>query len=229
MGCSGGTEGTTLRGMPVVVITSRGAKSGILRKNPVMRVEHEGRYAAVASKGGAPEHPILYHNLLADPVVELQDGPVRQDMRARLVTGAEGATWWERAVAAFPDYAAYQTKTERDPGLPAGAGPGMTTTARMTPQACHVAVQERRLRRLAGRGARRWRRERHAQPVLDGTEADPLVDLIRGGVGQIGEQHQVPGTGVQRSPAGGGGERARIAVPPPAGERWSPLVAEMVR
>ena len=111
---SGGTEGTTLRGMPVVVITSRGAKSGTLRKNPVMRVEHDGRYAAVASKGGAPEHPIWYHNLLADPVVELQDGPVRQDMRARLVTGAERATWWERAVAAFPDYAAYQTKTERE-------------------------------------------------------------------------------------------------------------------
>jgi deazaflavin-dependent oxidoreductase (nitroreductase family) len=101
---SGGTKGTTLRG----------AKSGILRKNPVMRVEHDGRYAAVASKGGAPEHPTWYHNLLADPVVELQDGPVRQDMRARLVTGAERATWWERAVAAFPDYAAYQTKTERE-------------------------------------------------------------------------------------------------------------------
>ena len=110
---SGGTEGTTLRGMPVVVITSRGAKSGTLRKNPVMRVEHNGRYAAVASKGGAPEHPTWYHNLLADPVVELQDGPVRQDMRARLVTGAERATWWERAVAAFPDYAAYQTEIRR--------------------------------------------------------------------------------------------------------------------
>ena len=80
---SGGTEGTTLRGMPVVVMTNRGAKSGNLRKTPLMRVEHEGRYAVVASQGGAPEHPSWYYNLLADPQVELQDGPVRQDMVAR--------------------------------------------------------------------------------------------------------------------------------------------------
>jgi len=110
---SGGTDGTTMRGMPVIVLTSRGARSGKLRKTPLMRVEHDGAYAAVASRGGAPTHPQWYHNLLADPHVELQDGPRRQDMTAREVTGEERATWWERAVAAFPDYATYQTKTER--------------------------------------------------------------------------------------------------------------------
>ncbi|NUU22638.1 MAG: nitroreductase family deazaflavin-dependent oxidoreductase [Streptomycetaceae bacterium] len=111
---SGGTKGTTLRGMPVVVLTSRGAKSGRLRKNPVMRVEHDGAYAAVASLGGAPKHPVWYHNIVADPRVELQDGPVRQDMVAREITGAEKAAWWERAVAAYPDYADYQKKTDRE-------------------------------------------------------------------------------------------------------------------
>jgi deazaflavin-dependent oxidoreductase (nitroreductase family) len=111
---SGGTEGTTLRDLPVVVITSRGARSGKLRKNPVMRVEHGGRYAAVASKGGAPEHPVWYHNFVADPHVELQDGPVKQDMTARVVNGAERAEWWDRAVAAYPDYADYAEKTDRE-------------------------------------------------------------------------------------------------------------------
>ncbi|MGI5336192.1 nitroreductase family deazaflavin-dependent oxidoreductase [Streptomyces sp. CA-181903] len=111
---SGGTEGTTLRGMPVVVLTTRGAKSGKLRKTPVMRVEHEGRYAVVASLGGAPKHPVWYHNLKADPRAELQDGPLRQDMTAREVTGEEKARWWERAVAAYPDYADYQKKTDRE-------------------------------------------------------------------------------------------------------------------
>ena len=111
---SGGTSGTTLAGRPVVVLTSRGASTGKLRKTPVMRVEHEGAYAAVASLGGAPKHPVWYFNLLADPHVELQDGPVRQDMTAREVSGAEKALWWERAVAAYPDYAGYQTKTERE-------------------------------------------------------------------------------------------------------------------
>ena len=113
---SGGTEATTLRdtGLPVIVVTSRGAKSGKLRKNPLMRVEHEGRYAAVASMGGQPTHPVWYYNLLADPHVELQDGPVRQDMVAREVTGEEKAQWWARAVAAFPPYADYQRRTERD-------------------------------------------------------------------------------------------------------------------
>ncbi|MGW1835504.1 nitroreductase family deazaflavin-dependent oxidoreductase [Streptomyces sp. BBFR2] len=110
---SGGTKGTTMRGMPVVVLTTKGAKSGKLRKSPVMRVEHDGRYAAVASLGGAPRHPVWYHNLVADPRLELQDGPMRQDMTAREVHGAEKAEWWARAVAAFPDYADYQKKTDR--------------------------------------------------------------------------------------------------------------------
>ncbi|MFF7791008.1 nitroreductase/quinone reductase family protein [Streptomyces sp. NPDC007991] len=113
---SGGTQGTTLQGskMPVVILTSRGARSGKLRKTPVMRVEYEGRYAAVASLGGAPKHPVWYFNIKADPHVELQDGPVKQDMIAREVTGQEKAEWWERAVAAYPSYAAYQKKTDRE-------------------------------------------------------------------------------------------------------------------
>ncbi|MGC0379276.1 deazaflavin-dependent oxidoreductase (nitroreductase family) [Streptomyces sp. SAI-229] len=111
---SGGTEGTTLQGRPVIVLTSRGARSGRLRKTPLMRVEHEGRYAAVASLGGAPKHPVWYHNVKADPRVELQDGPVKQDMTAREVTGEEKAEWWKRAVAAFPPYADYQKKTDRE-------------------------------------------------------------------------------------------------------------------
>jgi F420H(2)-dependent quinone reductase len=111
---SGGTEGTTLRGMPVVVLTTVGAKSGKVRKAPLMRVEHDGCYAAVASLGGSPKNPSWYRNVLANPHVELQDGPDKWDMTAREVTGAEKAEWWERAVAAFPDYAAYQVKTDRE-------------------------------------------------------------------------------------------------------------------
>lgn len=111
---SGGTEGTEMRGMEVVVVTSRGAKSGKLRKNPVMKVEHEGAYAVVASKGGAPEHPSWYHNMVADPHVVLQDGPLVRDMVARIAHGEERAEWWSRAVAAFPDYADYQKKTDRE-------------------------------------------------------------------------------------------------------------------
>src|SRR3954447_9344887 len=112
---SGGTEATTLRdsGLPVVIVTNRGARSGKLRKTPLMRVEHDGRYAAVASQGGAPEHPAWYENLRAHPLVELQDGPRKQDMTARELTGAERTEWWERAVAAFPSYADYQRRTER--------------------------------------------------------------------------------------------------------------------
>ncbi len=110
---SGGTEGTTMRGMPVVVLTTRGAKSGKIRKSPLMRVEHDGTYAVVASLGGAPQHPVWYHNVVADPRVELQDGPVRQDMTAREVTGEEKALWWRRAVEAYPDYDDYQRKTDR--------------------------------------------------------------------------------------------------------------------
>jgi F420H(2)-dependent quinone reductase len=111
---SGGTEGTTLRGMPVIIVTSRGVKSGKLRKNPLMRVEHDGNYAAVASIGGAPKNPTWYANLIADPHVEVQDGPVKQDMIARELTGEEKAVWWARAVAAYPDYADYQARTERE-------------------------------------------------------------------------------------------------------------------
>ncbi|WP_314172119.1 nitroreductase family deazaflavin-dependent oxidoreductase [Streptomyces winkii] len=112
---SGGTRGTTLRdtGLPVVILTTRGAKSGKIRKTPLMRVEHEGRYAVVASKGGSPRHPVWYFNLMSDPHVELQDGAERQDMTAREVTGDERAEWWERAVAAYPPYAEYQEKTDR--------------------------------------------------------------------------------------------------------------------
>lgn len=113
---SGGTRGTTLRdtGLPVVIVTSLGARSGKIRKTPLMRVEHDGRYLLVASQGGAPKHPTWYYNLLSHPVIELQDGPVKQDMTVRELSGEEKATWWERAVAAFPNYADYQRRTDRD-------------------------------------------------------------------------------------------------------------------
>ncbi|GAA3872068.1 nitroreductase family deazaflavin-dependent oxidoreductase [Streptomyces lacrimifluminis] len=113
---SGGTEGTTLldTGMPVVLLTTRGARSGKIRRTPLMRVEHDGVYAVVASLGGAPKHPVWYYNVLADPHVDIQDGPVRQDRVAREVTGEEKSVWWERAVAAFPQYADYQKKTDRE-------------------------------------------------------------------------------------------------------------------
>ncbi len=110
---SGGTKGTTLRGMPIVLLTTVGALSGKLRKTPLMRVEHDGEYAVVASLGGAPKHPVWYFNLKVDPHVELQDGPVKRDYLAREVTGEEKAVWWERAVVAYPDYADYQKKTTR--------------------------------------------------------------------------------------------------------------------
>ncbi|MCU1457262.1 MAG: putative nitroreductase [Actinomycetia bacterium] len=110
---SGGTEGTELNGRRVIVLTSRGNKSGKIRKTPLMRVEHDGQYAAVASLGGAPKHPVWYYNLVADPHVELQDGTQKWDMTAREVTGDEKKTWWDRAVAAYPDYADYQKNTDR--------------------------------------------------------------------------------------------------------------------
>jgi F420H(2)-dependent quinone reductase len=110
---SGGTEGMTLRGMPVVLITTRGAKSGKIRKIPVMRVEHDGRYAAVASLGGAPKNPVWYYNLSAHPRVTVQDATATYQMVAREVTGEEKDQWWARAVAAYPDYANYQEKTDR--------------------------------------------------------------------------------------------------------------------
>jgi len=111
---SGGTKGTTIRGLPVIVLTTRGNKSGKVRKFALMRVEHDGAYAAVASLGGAPKNPVWYYNLLADPHVELQDETTKREMVAREVTGDEKALWWERAVAAYPDYADYQKKTERE-------------------------------------------------------------------------------------------------------------------
>ena len=113
---SGGTQGTTLRdtGLPVVIVTNLGASSGKVRKTPVMRVEHNGRYAMVASKGGAPAHPQWYYNVRAHPLVEVQDGPGRQDMVAREVSGDERAEWWKRAVAVYPPYAEYQKKTTRE-------------------------------------------------------------------------------------------------------------------
>jgi len=111
---SGGTEATTLKDVPVVVVTSVGAKSGKLRKNPVMRVEHDGSYALVASKGGAPEHPTWYHNLVANPRVEVQDGPERREYTVRSAEGEEREIWWKRAVDVWPAYGEYQTKTDRE-------------------------------------------------------------------------------------------------------------------
>lgn len=110
---SNGARANTMLGKPIVVITSVGAKSGRLRKTPVMRVEHGGQYLAVASMAGAPEHPTWYFNLKANPLVELQDGPVKQAYEASEITGELKDEWWERAVTAFPNYANYQQKTNR--------------------------------------------------------------------------------------------------------------------
>ena len=113
---SGGAKANTLldTGLPIIIITSRGNKSGKVRKTPVMRVEHGGEYALVATKGGAPEHPVWYYNLVADPdSIALQDGPAPFDVVVRQASGDEKAEWWERAVAAYPPYAEYQAKTDR--------------------------------------------------------------------------------------------------------------------
>jgi deazaflavin-dependent oxidoreductase (nitroreductase family) len=110
---SDGSDAADLRGRPIVVLTSVGAKTGLLRKTALMRVEHDGMYAVVASLGGAAKHPVWYHNLVANPHVELQDGSTKRDYRAREVTGAEKATWWARAVETWPDYDKYQQKTPR--------------------------------------------------------------------------------------------------------------------
>ncbi|GAB3584392.1 nitroreductase family deazaflavin-dependent oxidoreductase [Calidifontibacter terrae] len=110
---AGTTEVADVMGMSVVVFTIRGRKSGLLRRVPLMRVEHDGAYTAVASKGGAPEHPVWYGNLKANPEVEVQDGDQHFDGVARELSGAERDQWWERAVAAYPPYAEYQTKTDR--------------------------------------------------------------------------------------------------------------------
>jgi deazaflavin-dependent oxidoreductase (nitroreductase family) len=122
---SGGTEGTDNQGKPVIVLTTVGAKSGKLRKTPLMRIEHDGEYAVVASLGGAPKNPVWYYNVVADPQVELQDGPDKRDYQAREVHGAEYDEWFDRAVQAWPDYAEYQKKTTRTMPIfvltPAGA------------------------------------------------------------------------------------------------------------
>ena len=110
---SGGTEGTELKGKPVILLTTIGAKSGKVRKTPLMRVEHNGEYAVVASLGGAPKHPVWYYNVKKNPRVELQDGTIAGDYEAREVFDDEKAAWWERAVEAWPDYAEYQKKTDR--------------------------------------------------------------------------------------------------------------------
>ncbi|UNX55410.1 nitroreductase family deazaflavin-dependent oxidoreductase [Georgenia sp. TF02-10] len=110
---SGGAEANTLQGRPIIVLTSVGARSGKLRKTPLMRVEHEGRYAVVASMGGAPQHPVWYYNLREHPQVELQDGAERRDYVTHEATGAERDEWWARAVEAYPPYAEYQERTTR--------------------------------------------------------------------------------------------------------------------
>ncbi|BBX61171.1 putative F420H(2)-dependent quinone reductase [Mycobacterium saskatchewanense] len=102
-----------MKGKPIILLTTVGAKTGKLRKTPLMRVEHDGRYAVVASLGGAPKHPVWYFNIKKNPRVELQDGAVTRDYDAREVFGEEKAVWWERAVEAWPDYAEYQKKTDR--------------------------------------------------------------------------------------------------------------------
>ena len=110
---SEGQRGNTIRDLPVIVLTTKGARTGNLRKTPLMRVEHDGKYLIVASLGGAPKHPLWYFNVVANPTVEIQDGAAKQDMTARELTGAERQQWWNRAVDAFPPYADYQRKTSR--------------------------------------------------------------------------------------------------------------------
>lgn len=110
---TGTTTSVHIQHRPVVLLTMTGAKSGAVRKVPLMRVEHEGRYAAVASQGGAPQHPQWFHNLVAHPDIDLQDGTEAGPVHARELTGAERDEWWPRCVEAFPPYAEYQTKTDR--------------------------------------------------------------------------------------------------------------------
>ena len=110
---TGTTDGVQVLDRPIVLVTVRGAKSGTLRYTPVMRVEHDGRYAMFASKGGAPENPAWYHNVVVNPHVELQDGTAVKEYDAREVSGDERTEWWDRGVEAYPPYAEYQTKTDR--------------------------------------------------------------------------------------------------------------------
>src|SRR3954470_10850413 len=129
---TGTTDGVTMKGLPTVLMTYRGARTGKIRKTPVMRVEHDGRYAAAESMGGLPPTPQWYASLVAEPVVELQDGTVTRQYRARELFGEEKARWWRRAVDAFPDYAEYQRGPARQipvfvleplsDGTPAGDG-----------------------------------------------------------------------------------------------------------
>jgi deazaflavin-dependent oxidoreductase (nitroreductase family) len=111
---SGSTAGSEMKGKPIILLTTVGAKTGKVRKTPLMRVEHGGEYAVVASLGGAPKNPVWYYNIKAHPRVELQDGDVTKEYEGREVTGDEKSVWWERAVEAWPDYAEYQTKTDRE-------------------------------------------------------------------------------------------------------------------
>jgi len=110
---TGGEKANEILGRPIVVLTSVGARTGLLRKTALMRVEHDGEYAVVGSLGGAPKHPVWVHNLRRNPLVELQDGAEKHDYTAREVTGEERDVWWQRAVEAFPNYEGYQRKTER--------------------------------------------------------------------------------------------------------------------
>jgi F420H(2)-dependent quinone reductase len=112
---TGGREANTLRdtGLPIIVVTTRGNKSGKVRKTPLMRVEHNGEYALVASMGGAPKNPVWYYNVKADPSVQIQDGPEPFEATVREIDGDERAEWWTRAVAAYPPYAEYQERTAR--------------------------------------------------------------------------------------------------------------------
>ena len=111
---TGGAEGGLLQGRPCVILTTVGRRTGKLRKTPLMRVEHEGSYAVVASLGGAPKHPVWYHNITVETVVTLQDGPEVRTMRAHEATGEEKALWWARAVETWPAYDDYKTRTDRD-------------------------------------------------------------------------------------------------------------------
>lgn len=110
---SGTTSGTEMKGKPVVLLTSVGAKTGKIRKTPLMRVEHDGQYAIVASMGGAPQNPVWYYNVKAHPCVELQDGDITMECQAREINGDEKALWWQRAVQAYPEYEDYQRSTDR--------------------------------------------------------------------------------------------------------------------
>ncbi len=109
-----GVKGGTLAGKPVIILTFKGAKSGKIRKTPLMRIEHNGIYAVVASNAGAPTHPFWYNNIIANPIVELQDGAVRQDLRVREVFGEEKNEWWKRADAAYPEFPAYRARAGRE-------------------------------------------------------------------------------------------------------------------